>query len=100
MEQAIAEAPDGCITFLGPVSGQPKTDLLLDADIFVLPTYYPREGQPWVLIEAMAAGLPIVTTDQAAIRETVDYGVNGFLVDKRDATQVGRTAGYSVPRPG
>ena len=76
------------IKFLGTVSGQSKVDVLLQADVFVLPTYYPAEGQPWVILEAMAAGLPIISTDQGAITESVADGVNGFIVEKRNSHQV------------
>jgi glycosyltransferase involved in cell wall biosynthesis len=55
------------------------------ATIFCLPTYY-REGLPRVLVEASAAGLPIVTTDVPGCREVVTPGSNGMLVPPRDAT--------------
>jgi glycosyltransferase involved in cell wall biosynthesis len=48
-------------------------------DIAVLPSYY-REGIPKTLLEAAASGLPIVTTDSVGCRETVDDGMNGYLV--------------------
>lgn len=67
------------VCFPGVVSGKEKSDLFLSSDMFVLPTYYPYEGQPLVILEAMAAGLPIVTTDQGCIRETVGKG--GFIVE-------------------
>ena len=76
------------IKFIGTVSGQSKVDVLLQADVFVLPTYYPAEGQPWAILEAMAAGLPIISTDQGAITESVVDGVNGFIVEKRNSDQV------------
>lgn len=57
--------------------------LLGSASIFCLPTYY-REGLPRVLVEASAAGLPIVTTDVPGCREVVIPGRNGFLVPPRD----------------
>ena len=53
------------------------------ATAFVLPTYY-REGLPRTLLEAMAVGRAIVTTDAPGCRETVEPGRNGFLVPKRD----------------
>lgn len=53
------------------------------ADIACLPSY--REGTPRFLLEAAAAGLPIVTTDTAGCRETVTNGENGFLVPVKDA---------------
>ncbi len=72
------------ISFLGLVTGQKKDDLFLRTDIFVLPTYYPFEGQPTVIIEAMAAGCPVVSTRHAAIPETVIDGVTGLLIQPRD----------------
>ncbi len=48
-------------------------------DVFVLPTQ-PGEGIPRVLLEAMAAGLPIVTTGVSGIRSLVRHGENGVLI--------------------
>jgi glycosyltransferase involved in cell wall biosynthesis len=50
---------------------------------FVLPTYY-REGLPRTLIEALAIGRPVITTDISACRKTTIDGFNGFVVPKRD----------------
>lgn len=72
------------IQFLGLVTGKQKQELLLNTDIFVLPTYYPFEGQPTVIIEAMAAGCPVISTNHAAIPETVVDGVTGILIPPRD----------------
>jgi glycosyltransferase involved in cell wall biosynthesis len=81
----------GClqhVIMLGSVAGEQKIELLESSDIFILPTYYKYEGQPWVIIEAMAAGLPIVTTDQGCIKEMVIDGENGFIIDKRKSEQI------------
>ncbi len=77
-----------CFTIMENVAGDAKKELLENADIFVFPTYYPYEGHPWVIVEAMAAGLPIITTDHAAIAESVVHGENGFLVEKQSAEAV------------
>ena len=53
-------------------------------DVFVLPTQ-PGEGIPRVLLEAMAAGLPIVTTDVSGIRSLVSDGENGVLIAESSA---------------
>jgi glycosyltransferase involved in cell wall biosynthesis len=52
------------------------------SDVVVLPSY--REGMPKVLLEAMACGLPCVTTDVTGCRDTVVHGVTGLIVPARD----------------
>ena len=52
------------------------------ADIYVLPSY--SEGLPLGILEAMAAGLPIVATKVGAIPEIIKEGINGFLIDPGD----------------
>lgn len=56
--------------------------LYRDADLFVMPTY--SDCTPWVFLEAMAAGLPIVTTRVNAIPEMVIHGENGLLIERGD----------------
>jgi glycosyltransferase involved in cell wall biosynthesis len=70
----------GQTTFLGVVTGDAKYDLFTSADIFVLPSHY--EGLPVVVLEAMAAGLPIVCTNCGALDLTVKDGWNGFFVPR------------------
>jgi glycosyltransferase involved in cell wall biosynthesis len=53
-----------------------------ECSVFVLLSY--KEGTPRVVLEAMAMGRPIITTDAPGCRETVKNGVNGFLVPKFD----------------
>lgn len=57
---------------------------LARSSVFVLPSY--REGVPRSTQEAMAMGRPIITTDVPGCRDTMDNGVNGFLVAVRDDT--------------
>jgi N,N'-diacetylbacillosaminyl-diphospho-undecaprenol alpha-1,3-N-acetylgalactosaminyltransferase len=59
-------------------------EILSLADVVALPSYY-REGVPRVLLEAMALGKPIVTTDNVGCREAVDPGRNGHLVPVHDS---------------
>jgi len=78
------------IRWLGMVCGKEKYEAFNSADIFLFPTYYPPEGHPWVIVEAMAAGLPIISTDQGAIVESVIDGVNGFIVEKRNPEMIAK----------
>ena len=52
------------------------------ASVFVLLSHH--EGTPRVVLEAMAIGLPIITTDAPGCKETVEHGLNGFLVPVGD----------------
>lgn len=73
------------VEFVGTVDGRRKAEFLAAADLFCLPTRYPLEGQPLVLLEALAAGLPIVSTRHAVIPETVPEGEAGLLLSKEAA---------------
>jgi len=59
--------------------------LYQEYDVFALPTQ-PGEGIPRVLLEAMAAGLPVVTTDVSGIRSLIRHGENGVLMGESSAT--------------
>ena len=69
---------------IGPVSGETKTATFAGADVFCFPTEYEAEGMPLVVMEAMGAGLPVVSTRWRAIPSTVVEGETGFLVDPGD----------------
>ncbi|OCP10119.1 MULTISPECIES: glycosyltransferase family 4 protein [unclassified Ensifer] len=76
---------DGSLTYLGET-----TDVrphLAECSVFVLPSYY-REGIPRSILEAMSTGRAIVTTDLPGCDETVRDGVNGYLVEPRNARQL------------
>lgn len=74
------------VHFAGPVFGADKLALLAAADALLFPTY--AEGLPYALLEAMAAGLPAITTPVGAIPDLIDDGVHGILVPPRDAQGV------------
>jgi glycosyltransferase involved in cell wall biosynthesis len=75
------------VEFIGPVSGDDKFRLLANADIFVFTPREP-EGHPWVIVEAMAASLPVVATDKGAISESIRDSVNGFIVNDRSPEEI------------
>jgi len=77
------QALGGRVQLLGPVVGQAKEDLLLNAQGFVLPSL--AEGLPMALLEAMAVGLPAVVSDVGAMPEVVRHGTDGLVVPASDA---------------
>ena len=81
--------------------GHLQSDRLLDAyscaDIFVLPTYH-AEGMPMAILEALAAGLPIVSTPYGAIPDIIKDGVNGFLIEPHAPEQISEKLGVLLRR--
>jgi glycosyltransferase involved in cell wall biosynthesis len=75
---------DDAITFVGPVSGDAKNDLLRRAAVLAFPSRYMSEGHPLVLLEALSAGTPCVATAIAAIPEIVADGEVGRLIPEAD----------------
>jgi glycosyltransferase involved in cell wall biosynthesis len=71
------------IFFHGNVDDIPKR--LWDADMYVHSAYYEPYGL--VLLEAMAAGLPVISLDGKGNRDLIDQGENGFLVAEQNANQ-------------
>lgn len=67
------------LTFAGEVTGAEKIHAYHAHDVFVFTPIEP-EGLPWVILEAMSAALPVVTTDQGAIAEVVEPNKTGFIV--------------------
>ena len=84
----LAEAKNisSYVKYAGNVTGQEKYDYYLSSDIFVLPSY--AENLPNSLLEAMAAGLPMVVSDAGVIPELVRDGVNGFIIKAGDVTAI------------
>jgi glycosyltransferase involved in cell wall biosynthesis len=72
---------------VGFVSGERKTALLREADMFLFPTRYLGENQPVNLIEAMAYGLPLVTTRWRSLPEMLPPNYPG-LVDGQNPTEI------------
>ncbi|WP_020558614.1 glycosyltransferase family 4 protein [Thiofilum flexile] len=71
----------GWLEYLG--STHDVRPYLQNCHIYVLPSYH--EGMPRTVLEAMATGRPILTTDVPGCRETVTNGDNGYLVPKANA---------------
>jgi glycosyltransferase involved in cell wall biosynthesis len=94
--EALGLVPDG-VRFLGERRDVP--DLLKASNAFVLPTAV-REGLSLSVLEAMAAGLPIVATDVGGNREIIEDGRTGLLVPPGDGAALGAAMLRVVEDPG
>ena len=85
IEQRIASLP-AHVTCPAPAPafGEEKWKALASHDLFAFPSYYRSENLPLVIIEAMAAGLPVIASDWRGIRSLVENRVTGLLVPPRD----------------
>jgi len=70
------------VRFAGPARGEHKIALLGKADVLLLPSY--GEGLPFALLEAMAAGVPVIATRVGAIPDVMTEGVHGLFVPPRN----------------
>jgi|ERR1051326_2352131 glycosyltransferase involved in cell wall biosynthesis len=97
LEEAVRKAGlQNRVTFLGHREDVP--DLLSACDVFVLPSLYEALGLS--VLEAMAAGKPVVATAVGGLKETVRDGVNGLLVPPRDAMSLATTIRRLLTEPG
>lgn len=88
---------EGVVDFLGSL--EDVRPALADSLVFVLPSAY-GEGTPRTVLEAMATGRPIVTTDAPGCRETVVEGENGYLVPPRDTPALADAMAAFLDDPG
>ena len=77
---------NNCVTFEGFVADNKKIECLNWADIFILPSY--NEGLPIAILEAMSYGCPIISTTVGGIPAVVKHGVNGYLINPGNITEI------------
>lgn len=77
-----ADDGGGRIRYPGPVHGEAKWQALADADVFAFPSFH--ESFPLAVLEALAAGLPIVATDVGGVPDALTHEQGGFVVPPRD----------------
>ena len=86
---------EGTLNFLGRLSD--VRPALSNCSVFVLPSY--REGTPRTVLEAMAMGRAVITTDAPGCRETVIDGYNGFLVPVKSVEALVVAMGFLITDP-
>jgi len=71
--------------------------IIKNSHVFVLPSYH--EGLPRAVIEAMAIGRPIITTDAPGCRDTVVNSFNGYIVEKKNVSQLVNKMEFFIKHP-
>jgi glycosyltransferase involved in cell wall biosynthesis len=71
------------VEFMGFLAGEEKIEAYRSSDVLLFPTHL-CEGFPYVLLEGMAAGTPIITTALGVIPHLLKDGVNGLLIEPRN----------------
>ncbi|NDV22181.1 glycosyltransferase family 4 protein [Desulfovibrio sp. JC022] len=94
-DDLIAKWQNGGVECIGPIAD--VREELKNCSVYVLPSY--REGTPRSVLEAMATGRAIVTTDATGCRETVLEGQNGFMVPVKDVSALELTMEEFILQP-
>lgn len=71
------------VRFVGAQTAEAIADILMASDLFLLTSKY--EGMPIAVLEALAMGVPVVSTNVGEIRQVIVDGINGYVAEARDA---------------
>lgn len=88
------------VIFTGYVPENKKIEIFKKAHIFIYPSYY-GEGFPTVILEAMAAGLPVITTPVGGVKYALKEGLNGFFIKSipPDPKEISKYANLLIKNP-
>ena len=85
--------------YIGSGEGKGKANAFSNADLFVFPSHYANEAQPLVVLEAMAAGQPVITSDIATLPDFVRDGQTGFLCPPQNPAKLAETIIRAIECP-
>jgi glycosyltransferase involved in cell wall biosynthesis len=88
----------GAVRYCGELSGGEVAGVIANYDVLLLPTHYSGEGYPGVILEAFAAGLPVIASRWQAIPEIVT-AENGILVEAHDPLHLAAAMQYLMHSP-
>ena len=91
------------VKLLGWKNQEEILDLMNKAHIFLCPSVTAKEGDqegiPVAIMEAMATGMPVLTSNHSGIPELVQHGLSGFIVPERDVDALSDKLSYLVNHP-
>lgn len=93
LEELQEYIDNNIVNYCGETSDVPS--YIAKCSVFVLPSYY-REGIPRTLLEALAMGRPIITTNTIGCKETIIDGKNGFFVPIKDPEALAEKMIYMI----
>ncbi|WP_112197492.1 glycosyltransferase [Rahnella sp. NRRL B-41462] len=92
------------IAFLGAQTQETVSEYLNNSDVFLLPSVTASDGDmegiPVALMEAMAIGIPVISTFHSGIPELIEDRVSGFLVNENDAASIAGVISEIIDNPG
>lgn len=92
------------IAFLGAQTQETVSEYLKNSDVFLLPSVTAADGDmegiPVALMEAMAIGIPVISTFHSGIPELIEDRVSGFLVNENDAASIAGVISEIIDNPG
>ncbi len=86
LKSALRQYADQSITFTGFLPPERVAEIVRSCSLFVFPSLH--EGFALAILEAMASGLPVVATEDSGAKDCITEGVNGFLVQTRQVTDM------------
>jgi glycosyltransferase involved in cell wall biosynthesis len=89
---------EGAVEALGWISDEELRKHLTSADVFILPSY--AEGFPMSLIEALSFAMPAIVTDVGGVSDSLQDGINGFLIQPRSVESLVTAMGHYLDDPG
>lgn len=91
------------IVFLGSQTQEVVSNYLNESDVFILPSVTAADGDmegiPVALMEAMAIGIPVISTFHSGIPELIENRVSGFLVNENDAESIASVVSEIITDP-
>jgi len=88
------------VKFLGYLTGKEKTNCFLLSDLMVVPSVIAKggdtEGLPVTIMEGMASGLAVITTDVGGIKDIIKDKKNGILIQEKNLKQIAEKIIYLI----